>query len=123
MTRLGDAVAITMQLNQIKDLAQLGEGMKYATSAALLYQDSLESALVAVGALNTAGLAGGQAGTAYAAALRTMTRASRMLGFEIARSADGGLDLVGTLQNIRDLYGDSSQWSGRCGHGLPTGFW
>jgi TP901 family phage tail tape measure protein len=111
MTRLGDAVAITMQLNQIKDLAQLGEGMKYATSAALLYQDSLESALVAVGALNTAGLAGGQAGTAYAAALRTMTRASRMLGFEIARSADGGLDLVGTLQNIRDLYGDSSQWS------------
>ncbi|MGI6542973.1 MAG: phage tail tape measure protein [Limnochordia bacterium] len=111
MTRLGDAVAITMQLNQIKDLAQLGEGMKYATSAALLYQDSLESALVAVGALNTAGLAGGQAGTAYAAALRTMTRASRMLGFEVARTADGGLDLVGTLQNIRDLYGDSSQWS------------
>lgn len=111
MTRLGDAVAVTMQLNQIKNLAQLGEGMKYATSAAILYQDSLENALTVVGALNTAGLAGGQAGTAYAASLRTMARASRMLGFEIARTADGSLDYIGTLENIRALYGDTAQWS------------
>src|SRR5690606_18584370 len=38
-------------------------------------------------------------------------RASRMLGFEIARTADGSLDYIGTLENIRALYGDTAQWS------------
>lgn len=103
--KLGDIITKTQQAFQIKNLNQLSEGLKYAIPTALQFGQSFEEINVAVGALNNAGLTGGQAGTAYAAAMRQMNKASSELGFEIARSASGGIDFIATLENINNTYG------------------
>ena len=103
--KLGDIITKTQQAFQIKNLNQLSEGLKYAIPTALQFGQSFEEINVAVGALNNAGLTGGQAGTAYAAAMGQMNKASSELGFEIARSASGGIDFIATLENINNTYG------------------
>ena len=109
--KFGDVIAKTQQLFQIKNLNQLSEGLKYAIPTALQFGQSFEEINVAVGALNNAGLVGGQAGTAYAAAMRQMTKASSELGFSLARNAQGGIDFIGTLANINQMYGSFEQMS------------
>lgn len=109
--KFGDVIAKTQQMFQIKNLNQLSEGLKYAIPTALQFGQSFEEINVAVGALNNAGLVGGQAGTAYAAAMRQMTKASSELGFSLARNAQGGIDFIGTLANINEMYGSFEQMS------------
>lgn len=109
--KFGDVISKTQQLFQIKNLNQLSEGLKYAIPTALQFGQSFEEINVAVGALNNAGLVGGQAGTAYAAAMRQMTKASSELGFSLARNAQGGIDFIGTLANINQMYGSFEQMS------------
>lgn len=111
MTRLGDILAQTQALYQIPTLGALAEGLKYATPSALAFGTGIEELNVALGALNNAGLQGGQAGTAYAAAMRQMIKASQQLGFEIVRNADGGISFIGTLVALRQKFGETSQWS------------
>lgn len=111
MGRLGDVVTRTQQMFQLRNLGQLSEGLKYAIPSAIQFGDSLESVATVIGALNSAGLQGSQAGTAYAASLRQMLRASRLLGFEIARTESGGVDFIETLVRIRERFGDTTQWS------------
>lgn len=111
MGRLADVVTVTQQLNQIKNMGQLAEGYKYAVPSALQHGSSLEEVSAIVGALNTVGLAGGQAGTAYAATMRQMIKASNELGFAIGRNAEGGVSLIKTMENIRAKYGDFNSMS------------
>lgn len=111
MTRLGDVVTVTQQLFQIKNLSQLNEGLKYAVPTALQFKTSLEEVSTVLGMLNTSGLAGGQAGTAYAATMRQMIRASDELGFAIGRNKDGGISLIKTVENIRKKYGEFGSMS------------
>ncbi|MCL4514154.1 MAG: phage tail tape measure protein [Firmicutes bacterium] len=106
MTRLGDVLTKTQQYFQFENLNQLTEGLKYAIPASLQFGTSVEELNAVIGQLNNAGLQGSMAGTAYAATMRQMTKASRALGFEVARNATGGVDFIGTLQNIRDKFGD-----------------
>ncbi|MGE5607409.1 MAG: phage tail tape measure protein, partial [Bacteroidota bacterium] len=87
MTKLGDVVTVTQQLFQIKNMSQLAEGYKYAVPAAKMYKISIQEVSAALGMLNTTGLAGGQAGTAFNATMRQMIKASQELGFEIARTS------------------------------------
>lgn len=106
MARLGDVVTRTQQYFKIADLGQLNEGLKYAVPVAKQYGISLEQLSMAIGTLNTAGLEGSMAGTAFGASMRQMISASRQLGFGIARAADGGIDFLKTIENIRAKFGD-----------------
>ena len=111
MGRLGDIVTKTQQTFQFANLNQLTEGLKYAMPAAIDMGIAIEDLNTIVGQLNNAGLQGSQAGTSFAATMRQMTKASGALGFEIARTADGGMDFIGTLENIVGQYGDISELS------------
>lgn len=102
MDRIANVLAKTQFRFQIRDFGQLGESMKYAASTAVNYQISLEQAANAVGALNSAGLEGSMAGTAFQAMMRSMTKASEEFGFEIARDERGELDLVQTLARAKE---------------------
>ncbi|MBQ5346237.1 MAG: phage tail tape measure protein, partial [Acidaminococcaceae bacterium] len=104
--KFGDVISKTQQLFQIKNLNQLSEGLKNAVPSALQFGQSFEELNVAIGVLNNAGVAGSVAGTAYAAAMRQMNKASKDLGITLARNSQGGIDFIGTLENINQKYGD-----------------
>ena len=102
MDRIANVFAKTQFRFQIDDFGQLGESMKYATAASVAAGVSLEQTANAVGALNSAGLEGSMAGTAYARMLAGMTGAAGELGFELVRDERGELDLVATLARMKE---------------------
>ena len=104
--KFGDVISKTQQLFQIKNLNQLSEGLKNAVPSALQFGQSFEELNVAIGVLNNAGVTGSVAGTAYAAAMRQMNKASKDLGITLARNSQGGIDFIGTLENINQKSGD-----------------
>lgn len=113
MMRLSDVLAKTQAVFQIADLSQLNESLKMGAPAAIQYGISVEQLSNAVGALNTAGLQGSQAGTSFAASMRNMLKASRALKFEIAKTESGGVDFAGTLDNIAAKYGSFEKMTDR----------
>ncbi|GAB6100441.1 hypothetical protein JCM16358_23200 [Halanaerocella petrolearia] len=111
MGRLGDILTKTQQLFQLKNLGQLQEGLKYAIPSAKQFGTSVEELNVVLGKLNNAGMQGSMAGTAFASSMRKMMSASKKLGFEIARTADGGISYIGTLKNIKKQFGGFNKMS------------
>jgi len=113
MSRLGDILTKTQQTFQIANLNQLATGLQYGIPVAKQFGISVEQVNASIGMLNTLGLQGSMAGTAFAATMRNMIKASGELGFEMARTASGGIDFVGTVENIRAVYGDFSKMTDR----------
>jgi TP901 family phage tail tape measure protein len=113
MTRLGDTLTRTQQYFQFKNLGQLTEGLTYAVPSALQFGQSIEEVNTVLGMLNNAGLQGSQAGTAYAASMRTMIKASGDLHFALGRNQKGGISFIKTIENIRKRYGDFNKMSDR----------
>ncbi len=111
MKRLGDVVTATQQRFQLKNLNQLNEGLKYAIPTALQYNQTLEQTAAVIGRLNTAGLTGSLAGTAYTNAMTQMSKASRALGFTVAKTANGGVDFAGTIANLEKKFGSVAKMS------------
>lgn len=111
MGRLGDILTKTQQLFQLKNLGQLQEGLKYAIPSAKQFGTSVEELNVVLGKLNNAGMQGSMAGTAFASSMRKMISASQKLGFEISRTADGGISYIGTLKNIKKQFGGFDKMS------------
>lgn len=105
MGRIGDVVTKTQQLFQISDLNQLTEGLKYGVPVAKQFGMTLEQTANIIGQLNTAGLAGSQAGTSFASAMSKMIPAAKKLGIQIAKTDTGGVDFIGTLDNLKAKYG------------------
>jgi TP901 family phage tail tape measure protein len=105
ISRIGDTLTKTQQTFQFANLNQLTTGMQYAIPVALQYGSSLEEVAVIMGGLNNRGLQGSMAGTAWAATMRNLNKASKDLGFEIAKTADGGTDFIATLANIEAKFG------------------
>jgi TP901 family phage tail tape measure protein len=101
MERIGNVLAKTQFKFQIRDFGQLGESMKYAASSMASAKVPLEQGAAVIGQLNTAGLQGSMAGTAFNAVLKNMGKASEELGFDMVRSADGSLDLMATLDGLK----------------------
>ncbi len=101
MQRIGNVLAKTQFKYQIRDFGQLGESLKYASASAVDAKLSLEQTAATVGLLNTAGLQGSMAGTAFGAVLRNLTKASDELGFEVVRDQGGALDLIATLEGLQ----------------------
>ena len=101
MDRVANVLAKTQFKFQIRDFGQLGEGLKYASSSAIAAKVSLEQTTATIGQLNSAGMQGSMAGTAFSAMLRKLGDASGDFQFQIARTAEGELDLIQTLENLR----------------------
>ena len=122
MNRLADVMAMTQNLFKFRNLGQLAEGLRNAAPAAIQSRASFEELNVVVGALNNTSLAGAPAGTAYAATMRQMLKASRDLGFEIAKNENGGISMIGTLANMREQFGDFSLMSDDLKMAFQTAF-
>ncbi len=106
MKTIGNILAKTQFKFQIRDFGQLGESLKYASAAASSAKLSLEQTAAVIGQLNSAGLQGSMAGTAFAGVLRNLTKASGKMGFEIVRDDKGELDLIATLGRMKALMAD-----------------
>ncbi|MBA7597179.1 hypothetical protein ES703_04175 [subsurface metagenome] len=104
MERLGDILGYTQMKFKFPSLAPLIEGMRKSTAAANTMGLPVEQAAVALGVLNSAGIEGAEAGTGMKRVLLTLGKTSEKLGFKLARASDGGLDLVGTLENLIAKY-------------------
>jgi TP901 family phage tail tape measure protein len=101
LEQIGNILTKTQLKYQIRDFSQLGESMKYGASAAANYKVSLEDTAAVIGQLNSAGLQGSMAGTAFNAVLKGMSKASDQLGFSIVRTKDGQMDMVSTLESLK----------------------
>lgn len=87
------------------DVAALADPLKDALPAAKASKVQVEQVVAVLGQLNAAGIRGGEAGASFAAVLQSMSAASQKLGFEVKKTSDGQLDLVGTLAGIEQKYG------------------
>jgi len=103
--RIGDLLAKTQFKFQIRDFGQLGESLKYATPTIAQYSMELAQGVTIMGAMNSAGLQGSQAGTAFAATMRNMSKASQEFGFEMVRNEKGQLDFIATMENLSESIG------------------
>ncbi len=101
-----DMTAKLKQAYQMRNLAEFTDAMKDAAPAAALLNQKYEAAAVGVATLQQAGWKGGKAGSSYASILGQMDKASSELGFTLAKTADGGMDFVKTVDNISKKYGD-----------------
>lgn len=105
LTRVGELLTKAQFKFQIRDFGQLGESMKYAAPVMSQYNMELAQGVTLIGQLNSAGLQGGQAGTALSASMRNMSKASEELGFELVRNKKGQFDMIATLQSLSDTIG------------------
>lgn len=106
MTRLGDLLTVTQQKFLFPSLQPLIEGMKYAAPAAKGSRVALEQLLPIIGMLNTAGLQGSMAGTAFRQSLARIVPASKKLGIALKMTKEGNLDLIGFMERLHRKYGD-----------------
>lgn len=105
LSRLGDVLTRAQQVFQMENLGALPGAMKSAGPVAQRYGVSIEQVLVYLGQLENAGISGAGAGKALADTLKALDGASAKLGFSIAQTADGGVDLVRTLTNLEQRVG------------------
>ncbi|HUU57429.1 MAG TPA: phage tail tape measure protein [bacterium] len=87
----------------------IAQGFAYATGPAKEWGMSLEETTATLGALNTAGLEGGMAGTALMATHRNLLKAEKDLGIQIKKNADGSYSYVNVLDAIAEKYGENIQ--------------
>ena len=101
MERLSDILAATQDSFAFTGgLDQLGGGLKNVLGIASAMGVPLEQTMALVGALNTVGVTGPEAGTALKSALAVLPAAADKLGFSIARTAEGGVDMVATMRGL-----------------------
>jgi TP901 family phage tail tape measure protein len=122
MQRLSDVLVATQKNFQLRDLNQLTESFKEGAPAAVQFGLSVEEASVALGALNTAGLQGSRAGTALARMMDNLESTSSELGFQVAETAEGNVDLAATMQNLEERFGNISDLAPATRESLRSAF-
>ncbi|MDZ4377993.1 MAG: phage tail tape measure protein [Xanthomonadaceae bacterium] len=105
ITRIGELLTKTQFKFQIRDFGQLGESFKTASPTLARFNVELDQGATLIGALNSAGIQGGAAGTALSASFRQLGKASEQMGFQIAKNAQGGIDFIATLENLSQSIG------------------
>ncbi|MBP5161544.1 MAG: phage tail tape measure protein, partial [Spirochaetales bacterium] len=113
MQRLSDVVAKTQAAFQIADLTQLNNGLKYGIPAAQKYKVAWAEMSTVIGQLNTSGLTDSMAGTSFSSMMSQMIKGQQKLGFKIEYNEDGSMSVIGTLNNIRDKFGEVDSWNER----------
>ncbi len=122
LSELSDIVAATQGAFQIADLGQLNEGLKYGIPAAKQYRVETAQLATTIGALNTAGLQGSMAGTAFVSMMNKMSSASGALDFDVAFNDQGGVDVIKTLENIQAKMGPLDELSLESADALKSAF-
>jgi len=122
LTDLSDIVAATQGAFQIANLGQLNEGLKYGIPAAKQYRIETAQLATSVGALNSAGLQGSMAGTAFVSMMNNLSKASSSLNFDISYNDQGGVDVIKTLENIQGKMGPLDQLSQQSSDALTAAF-
>ena len=99
--RIGELLTKVQFKYQIRDFGQLGEGMKYAAVGIRQHNANLEQSVTTLGMLNSAGLQGGQAGTAFNAMLLGIFKTAQDIPSVLMKNKKGELDLVATLGKLQ----------------------
>lgn len=94
------------------DVAGLGEAFKYAGAACGTLGIDMEDAAFAIGLMANAGVKGSQAGTSLRAGLVNLVKPTKQMrdamakyGVAIQTSEDGNVDLMATIEMLRDRLG------------------
>lgn len=103
MTRLSDIVAGTQNYFAFENLQQFADGLKNVSGVAVSNKIPLTQLSASIGQLNSNMITGPEAGTALKSVIAQLGNASRKLGFDIAKTSDGGLDLIKTFENIKSV--------------------
>ena len=98
--RIGELLTKTQFKYQIRDFGQLGESMQKGALGIKQYNANLEQSIAALGMLNSAGLQGGEAGTAYYAMLRGFLKTAQEIPSVLKKTADDELDVVASLREL-----------------------
>lgn len=98
--RIGELLTKTQFKYQIRDFGQLGESMQKGALGIKQYNAQLEQSIAALGMLNSAGLQGGEAGTAYYAMLRGFLKTAQEIPSVLKKTSDGELDVVASLREL-----------------------
>lgn len=105
--RLADILTRTKQVyGDAFNVGELADPLKDATAAARDAKVPIEQIVGALGALGAAGIVGGEGGMGVTNVITGLQTAAKPLGIELAKSANGGLDLVKSLQAVTAKYGD-----------------
>ena len=93
-------------------VADMGETFKYAGAVCGALGISIEDAAVATGLMANAGIKGSNAGTALRSGLsnlisptKAMSDAMAQYGISVQTTADGSVDFMATMQNVRSALG------------------
>ena len=113
--KFADIMASTCS-NANTNIELMGETLKYVGPVAGSLGIEMDDLSVAIGLMGNAGLKGGQAGTSLRAGLanlvkptKEMKKAMEKYGVELVKNADGSVDLMGTMQNLRSTLGELDQ--------------
>ena len=102
---IGDILARTQAQFKFPNLGTLTGGLSESMAVAQQFGVELPQLTTAIGMLNNAGIAGTKAGTSFKNMLIQLPRAAEKLGFEVLTTADGALDLEGSLKNLQGALG------------------
>ena len=107
-----DIMAATCS-NANTSIELMGETLKYAGPVAGALGIEMDDLSVAIGLMGNAGLKGSQAGTSLRAGLTNLVKPTKEMksamekyGVELVKNADGSVDLMGTMTNLRSVLGE-----------------
>ena len=102
--------------NSNTSVEMMGESLKYVGPVAGALGIEMGDLSLAIGLMGNAGIKSGQAGTALRAGLANMVKptddakaAMEKYGVELVKNSDGSIDLMGTMNNLRNTLGDLDQ--------------
>jgi TP901 family phage tail tape measure protein len=100
-----DQLAKLQSQYSFKDIGEVTNALQYAMPAAKGAGVAVEQMNAALAMLSAGGLHGPEAGTAFQETVAKLTTDNKLLPF-VARTKQGGLDLVGTLGNLKAALGN-----------------
>ena len=110
-----DIMAATCS-NANTNIELMGETLKYVGPVAGSLGIEMDDLSVAIGLMGNAGLKGGQAGTSLRAGLTNLVKPTKEMsvamekyGVELVKNADGSVNLMGTMENLRNALGGLDQ--------------
>jgi TP901 family phage tail tape measure protein len=111
--RLGDVLAQAQLSFAGLDPSALPEVLERAVPAARHNNVALEQTLAMIGTLQQVGVQGGRGASMFTELTNNMASSSRRLGFTLERTEDGAVDMVRTIQSIRNQMGPLEEMAPR----------
>lgn len=122
LSRLADILTRTRQLYPTIDVAGLTDPLKDASPVAKQLGVDVAQLAATLGALNGAGLQGGEAGAKLGGLMQGLSAGAGKAGIELKKTASGGLDLVATLAAIEAKFGKVETMSPQTKAALEAAF-